>query len=197
MGDERLPSPHFAVRPLWSRCSLGCEHPQSSCVGHERPSTHATWSAVVHHKELRTTSRAELDRILQTSKSCICCDGSLCVSILQVPVLTKTDAMFLSALYTIYLLLTIISLYPNKSFRNSRSSKISDGESAHQPWEMMDAPRTPGTTGGLKSPTTPRTTAFNTLSGNGKAPVRQGNQGIPLRHHIGMGNETYNGPSGK
>ncbi|MCJ1272380.1 hypothetical protein MMC21_000166 [Puttea exsequens] len=101
------------------------------------------------------------------------------------------------ALYTIYLLLTIISLYPNKSFRNSRSSKISDGESAHQPWEMMDAPRTPGTTGGLKSPTTPRTTAFNTLSGNGKAPVRQGNQGIPLRHHIGMGNETYNGPSGK
>lgn len=55
-------------------------------------------------------------------------------------------------------------------------------------------PRTPGTAGGMKSPTTPRTNAFNTLEGHGKAPVRQGNKGIQLRHHIGMGEETYKGP---
>jgi len=102
-----------------------------------------------------------------------------------------------SALFTTHLILALITLYPDISFRNARDSKLSDRESAHQPWEMMDAPRTPGTTGGLKSPTTPRTTAFNTLSRNGKAPARQGNMGIPLRHHIGMGEETYNGPSGR
>ena len=59
----------------------------------------------------------------------------------------------------------------------------------------MVAPNTPGTTGGLKSPTTPRTNAYNQLSGLGKPPVRQGNKGIPLRHHIAMGEETYSGSS--
>ena len=65
---------------------------------------------------------------------------------------------------------------------------------------MLEPPRTPGMSGGLKSPTTPRTKAFNTLSGKGKEPmrqapsIRQGNQGLPLRHHIGMGEETYQGP---
>ena len=74
---------------------------------------------------------------------------------------------------------------------------------------MLEAPRTPGIKDGLMSPTTPRTKAFNTLSGKGKSkgkgkakdsatpppPMpqspRQGNQGIPLRHHISMGDEVY------
>lgn len=83
---------------------------------------------------------------------------------------------------------------------------------------MTEAPRTPGTAGGLKSPgipPTPRTMAFNTLTGIGKGKkkekgvVRPGNSGadggtagngnggrVQLRHHISMGDETYAGPSG-
>ncbi len=38
-------------------------------------------------------------------------------------------------------------------------------------WEMGTLPRTPGTTGGMKSPMTPRTVAFNTLGGD--LPLRQ------------------------
>ncbi|MCJ1458724.1 hypothetical protein MMC28_009098 [Mycoblastus sanguinarius] len=104
--------------------------------------------------------------------------------------------VLMCTLFTTYLILTLITLYPNKSFRSASSSKVSDYDSSQQPWEMMEAPRTAGSTGGLKSPTTPRTKAFNTLSSNEKAPARKGNQGIPLRHHIGMGDETYQGPSG-
>ncbi len=102
--------------------------------------------------------------------------------------------MYYSTLFATYLVLTLITLYPNKSFRSARSSKVSDREVAFQPYDMLEMPRTPGTSGGLMSPTTPRTKAFNTLEGHGKAPVRQGNKGIPLRHHIGMGEETYQGP---
>lgn len=32
-------------------------------------------------------------------------------------------------------------------------------------WELQQLPRTPGTTGGLKSPMTPRTRAFESLGG--------------------------------
>lgn len=103
--------------------------------------------------------------------------------------------MLTSTLFTAHMILAIITLWLNKRNRSARSSKISDNESGQAPWEMIDAPRTAGATGGLKSPTTPRTTAFNTLSSNGKAPVRHGNKGIPLRHHIGMGDETYKGPN--
>lgn len=81
----------------------------------------------------------------------------------------------------------------------------------------MEALRTPGTGGRLESPgipPTPRTIAFNTLTGKGKGKkkekgvVRLGNSGaargtagngnggrVELRHHISMGDETYAGPS--
>lgn len=107
-----------------------------------------------------------------------------------------SDEIFNSALFLLSCVIALISLYPDKAFRNARSTRLSDRESENQaPWEMMMVPGTPGTTGGLKSPTTPRTTAFNQLSGKGKAPVRMGNKGIPLRHHIAMGEETYAGSS--
>ena len=110
--------------------------------------------------------------------------------------------MTLSALFATYLILTLYTLYPSKAFRAERRSKMSDSESGHLPWEMLEAPKTPGTAGGLKSPTTPRTMAFNTLSskgaqGNGKAPERRGNVGIPLRHHVAMGEDTYQGPNAR
>ena len=108
-----------------------------------------------------------------------------------------------STLFTTYLILTLYTLYPSKSFRAERRSTQSDQESRNQPWEMLEAPRTPGTTGGLKSPTTPRTRAFNTLSGktnqnSGKAPERRGNVGITLKHHVAMDdNEAYQGRSAR
>lgn len=35
-------------------------------------------------------------------------------------------------------------------------------------WEMVQIPPTPGTIGGMKSPVTPRTRAFNELEGGGE-----------------------------
>ena len=68
----------------------------------------------------------------------------------------------------------------------------------------------PGTPSGLKSPTTPRTRAFNTLTGKssqpkakpdvnpGKTPERRGNVGITLKHHVAMDDdEAYQGPSAR
>ena len=46
-------------------------------------------------------------------------------------------------------------------------------EEEERQWEMVRIPETPGTTGGLKSPMTPRTKAFNTLEGGGDLPLRE------------------------
>ena len=108
-------------------------------------------------------------------------------------------------LFCTYFILSLISLYPTAEHRASHRSRIPDTESlsGSRPWEMTEPPHTPGTAGGLKSPTTPRTTAFNILSKNGKtpkngkAPVRDENGQLPLRHHISMGEEVYNGPNGR
>jgi hypothetical protein len=51
------------------------------------------------------------------------------------------------------------------------ATKIPEGEE-HQ-WEMVQIPETPGTTGGMKSPITPRTRAFNTLEGGADLPLRE------------------------
>lgn len=123
--------------------------------------------------------------------------------------------IILLALFLFYLALSVYSLIPSRS---SKRSTTSDPESQEQrPWEMAQVPPTPGTTGGLKSPMTPRTTAFNTLSGKmggaggakgkgkfkgkgkdkGKEPVRGPDGKLPLRHHISMGDETYQGPPGE
>lgn len=122
-------------------------------------------------------------------------------------------AVLLCALFLAYLILSIYSLIPSRSPSSSRKSSNTESEveSGHQrPWEMAQVPPTPGTTGGLKSPMTPRTTAFHTLSGKmgggakgkgkgkGKGkekaaePLMRGADGkLPLRHHISMGDETY------
>ncbi|MCJ1462179.1 hypothetical protein MMC07_000779 [Pseudocyphellaria aurata] len=113
--------------------------------------------------------------------------------------------ILLITLFFAYFVVSLISLYPTAAHRASHSSRIPDSESLadSRPWEMTEAPRTPGTTGGLKSPTTPRTMAFNTLSQNGKipkngkAPARNADAQVPLRHHISMGDEVYSGPNGR
>ncbi|CAL8575522.1 hypothetical protein XPA_001441 [Xanthoria parietina] len=134
--------------------------------------------------------------------------------------------ILLCALFLVYLVLSIWSVLAAASgLRNRKlstaSSSAEDAEAQGQrPWEMAQVmpPATPGTTGGLKSPMTPRTTAFNTLSGKmgggkgkekkkgmmgmgkgkgkGKEVVRAPDGKVPLRHHISMGDEVYGGPSG-
>ncbi|KAL8851591.1 MAG: hypothetical protein Q9221_003523 [Calogaya cf. arnoldii] len=129
--------------------------------------------------------------------------------------------ILLCALFFIYFVLSIWSLLAPVTRRNRKLSTASseDAESQSQrPWEMTQVfpPPTPGTSGGLKSPMTPRTTAFNTLSGKmggtkekkktrmgkGKGKETQtevirGPDGkVPLRHHISMGDQVYESPRG-
>jgi hypothetical protein len=56
-------------------------------------------------------------------------------------------------------------------------------------WELQQLPRTPGTVGGLKSPMTPRTRAFNELGGGGD--VEQGGYYSNVSH----GGNAWYGPS--
>ncbi|KAL8919259.1 MAG: hypothetical protein Q9172_005076 [Xanthocarpia lactea] len=131
-------------------------------------------------------------------------------------------AILLCALFAVYVILSIWSLLAPAGaairHRKLSTASSSDAEAqAQRPWEMTQVhpPPTPGTTGGLKSPMTPRTTAFNTLSGKmgggkekkkmgilgkgngkGKEVVRGPDGKVPLRHHISMGDQVYQGPSG-
>ncbi|KAL8892325.1 MAG: hypothetical protein Q9205_000175 [Flavoplaca limonia] len=134
--------------------------------------------------------------------------------------------VMLCALFFVYFVISIWSLLAPAAGSVIRHRKLStaseDAEAQSQrPWEMtqVQPPPTPGTTGGLKSPMTPRTTAFNTLSGkmgSGKekkktkmglmgkgkgkekeTEVVRGSDGrVPLRHHISMGDQVYESPSG-
>ncbi|KAL8804586.1 MAG: hypothetical protein Q9200_005775 [Gallowayella weberi] len=126
--------------------------------------------------------------------------------------------IMLCALFSIYLVLSLYSLLAPTSaaIRHRKlSTTSSDLESQQRPWEMTHV-QTPPTPGGLQSPMTPRTTAFNTLSGKmggtekkksklgmgkGKGKEKEVVRGpdgkVPLRHHISMGDAVYEGPSGK
>jgi hypothetical protein len=91
----------------------------------------------------------------------------------------------------------VICCFRTKEQKAALNGKLSDVESPgstfdDKKWEMeMDQypKKTPGTTGGLKTPMTPRTLAFNTLDGT--LGSRRPNRDLPLRHHIAMGTETY------
>jgi len=88
--------------------------------------------------------------------------------------------VFMLAIFAVHVILSIHSM-----LMPSEKKVITDDESEYnddkgkspatreQQWEMMRIPDTPGTTGGLKSPVTPRTRAFNTLGGGGDLPLRQ------------------------
>ncbi|MCJ1243127.1 hypothetical protein MMC30_000324 [Trapelia coarctata] len=104
----------------------------------------------------------------------------------------------LCALFTVYMVLATICCFRTCAQKAALGPRFSDVESPgstfdDKKWEMEmgSYPRTPNTIGGLKSPMTPRTLAFNTLDGT--LGSRRPNKDLPLRHHISMGNETYQG----
>ncbi|MCJ1363181.1 hypothetical protein MMC16_002288 [Acarospora aff. strigata] len=104
-------------------------------------------------------------------------------------------AIIMCVLFALHIPLSIYSLIPSRAQRHSRNTSLESaspldnktGNETNDPkdmspqslmsyrqkeWEMGTLPRTPGTTGGMKSPMTPRTMAFNTLGGTRDLPLR-------------------------
>lgn len=87
-------------------------------------------------------------------------------------------------IYVLFVVMSVYSLIPTatqkalyaekqaekKAFKEKYASSPYDNEMTAEEqwqhmWELQQLPRTPGTAGGLKSPMTPRTRAFNDLGG--------------------------------
>ncbi|KAF1947201.1 hypothetical protein EJ02DRAFT_365308 [Clathrospora elynae] len=92
------------------------------------------------------------------------------------------------AIYSFFVIISIYSLIPTTAQKQSHAAKMAEKKAekkaekekwASSPydnemtadeqwqhmWELQQLPRTPGTAGGMKSPMTPRTQAFNNLGG--------------------------------
>jgi len=100
---------------------------------------------------------------------------------------TFAVSVVMLSMFAIHALVSIWSMIPSKEQKIAHAervaekqaekekwSPIDEGMTAEQQWqhmwELQQLPRTPGTAGGMKSPMTPRTQAFNSLGG-----------GLPLR----------------
>ena len=106
-------------------------------------------------------------------------------------------AVLMSVLFSVYFFFSAWQAIPSREQR--AGIKLSDAEDAtphasytdDEKWEFdldkksgpSDSPAIPMT------PMTPRTQAFNTLSGT----THTRNRDLPLRHHIAMGNDVYQG----
>jgi hypothetical protein len=112
-------------------------------------------------------------------------------------------AVALCGLFTIYMLFSIFNAIPTRAQRDQNDPKLADVETpvtsayGEKSWgmEMNQLPRTPAQPlkSPLKSCMTPRTLAFNTL--DGAVGARRPNSHLPLRHHIAMGEDTYQSPT--
>jgi len=97
-------------------------------------------------------------------------------------------SVIMLSIYAIMLLLTIYSLVPTAAAKEAHATKRAEKQAekekwAHSPtaddnemspeqqwqhmWELQQLPRTPGMSGGMKSPMTPRTRTFEELNGGG------------------------------
>ncbi|KAF2814927.1 uncharacterized protein BDZ99DRAFT_458890 [Mytilinidion resinicola] len=102
---------------------------------------------------------------------------------------TFAVSVVMLTMFVIHALVSIWSMIPSKEQKLAHAEKeaekkaekekwspVEEGMTAEQQWqhmwELQQLPRTPGTAGGMKSPMTPRTQAFNSLGG-----------GLPLREH--------------
>jgi len=102
------------------------------------------------------------------------------------PVLSSWFCIF--AFHVILALVSIV--WAPKRSEDNDDSPMSPDESALKSPEFR-LPPTPGTTGGIKSPTTPRTLAFNKLGGT---------KDLPLRNHFSSPtpkSPTYNNYGGE
>ncbi|KAI9874012.1 MAG: hypothetical protein M1830_010294 [Pleopsidium flavum] len=102
--------------------------------------------------------------------------------------------IIMCTIFALHIPLALYSLIPTRAQRHARTTSVESSSTEtidpknmspqslmsyrQKEWEMGTLPRTPGTTGAMKSPMTPRTMAFNTLGGT---------RDLPLREHRGGG----------
>lgn len=90
----------------------------------------------------------------------------------------------ISTIYAAFVVLSVYSLIPTAAQKQAHAAKKAEKKAEKEKWasspydnemtaeeqwqhmwELQQLPRTPGTVGGMKSPMTPRTLAFNDLGG--------------------------------
>ena len=103
--------------------------------------------------------------------------------------------MLSSALFFVHFVVALVHAIPTRSQKQAVKEEMEEKEAAANEkknyWMELDrmsqAPNSP-----MFPPMTPRTVAFNTLDGT-MSQKRQTNRDLPLRHHIAMGEETFQG----
>ncbi|KAF2856503.1 hypothetical protein T440DRAFT_920 [Plenodomus tracheiphilus IPT5] len=93
-------------------------------------------------------------------------------------------SIIMLTIYTLFIILSAYSLVPTTAQKQAHAAKRAEKKAEKEKWasypdenemtaeeqwqhmwELQQLPRTPGTVGGMKSPMTPRTQAFNSLGG--------------------------------
>lgn len=114
-----------------------------------------------------------------------------------------------------FALLSMYSLYPTKEARIAHQTRQAEKKAEKEKWasspydnemtaeeqwqhmwELQQLPRTPGTAGGMKSPITPRTKAFNALdngAGGYYGEEIQGNPQVPQQYQQPLDELAYEG----
>lgn len=103
-----------------------------------------------------------------------------------------------SIMFAIHAIAAAWSLWPTKEQRIAHQTKVAEKKAEKEKWaaleddsmspeqqwqhmwELQQLPRTPGTAGGLKSPMTPTTRAFNALDGSNGGYYHQANVQTPI-----------------
>ena len=110
-----------------------------------------------------------------------------------------------SVLYATYMFWSIYQAIPTKAQRAGIRLSDEEEEAAaeispstytdDEKWEYdLDKKKSPSDSPAIPmTPMTPRTQAYHSLSGT----THTRNRDLPLRHHIAMGNDVYQGDKGK
>jgi hypothetical protein len=114
---------------------------------------------------------------------------------LDLVTIQRTELTVGSVLFFVHFTVAVVMAFPARSQKEAHAEEVeekrqmSEYETKRYDYEMnqMSQPGSP-----MYPPMTPRTMAFNTLDGT-LAAKRQTNKDLPLRHHIAMGEETYQG----
>ncbi|KAF1838534.1 hypothetical protein BDW02DRAFT_389679 [Decorospora gaudefroyi] len=112
-------------------------------------------------------------------------------------------------IYAVFVIVSIYSLIPTSTQKETHAAKRAEKKAEKEKWtsspydnemtaeeqwqhmwELQQLPRTPGTVGGMKSPMTPRTRAFNDLGGE------EANRGGYYSNIPAGGNGWYGPPQG-